>query len=52
MHAEERGLHRAQENTENWPWEVVVLFGWLVVLRILVYVALRLKTAAPGAHQH
>ena len=39
----------AQENTEVWPWEVVVLIGWLVFLRILVYVALRFKTAAPTA---
>ncbi len=38
-----------QENTEVWPWEVVVLIGWLVFLRILVYVALRFKTAAPTA---
>ena len=39
----------AQENTEIWPWEIVVLIGWLVVLRLLVYVALRFKTAAPTA---
>ena len=41
-----------QENTENWPWEAVVLIGWLVLLRILVYVALRFKTAAPSMQQH
>lgn len=37
-----------QENTENWVWEVPVCFGWLLVFRFLVYVALRYKTAAPN----
>ena len=46
------GCCHAQENTQNWPWEAVVLFGWLIMLRVLVYVALRIKTAAPSAHQH
>ena len=29
-----------------------MLFGWLLVLRVLVYVALRVKTAAPNAQKH
>lgn len=37
-----------QINTEQWMWEIVVLFGWLVVFRYLIYVALRYKTAAPN----
>ncbi|CAL5220454.1 g2473 [Coccomyxa viridis] len=41
-----------QENTENWPWEAVVLIGWLIFFRYLVYVALRYKTAAPEAKGH
>ena len=41
-----------QENTENWPWEAIVLIGWLIFFRYLVYVALRYKTAAPEAKGH
>ncbi|BDA45889.1 ABC transporter G family member 14 [Coccomyxa sp. Obi] len=37
-----------QINTEQWMWEIVVLFGWLVFFRYLIYVALRYKTAAPN----
>ncbi|EIE22543.1 hypothetical protein COCSUDRAFT_16269, partial [Coccomyxa subellipsoidea C-169] len=33
----------------NWLWELLVLFGWLVFFRFLIYVALRFKTAAPQA---
>ena len=44
--------HGVQENTENWPWEAVVLIGWLIFFRYLVYVALRYKTAAPEAKGH
>ena len=41
-----------QENTEEWPWEAVVLIGWLIFFRYLVYIALRYKTAAPEAKHH
>ena len=34
----------AQENTENWSWEVVVLFGYLLFFRVCIYVALRRNT--------
>jgi hypothetical protein len=34
-----------QENTENWPWEVLVLLGYIIVLRAAVYVSLRRKTS-------
>lgn len=50
--ADHMPLATPQENTENWPWEIVVLCGWLILLRVLVYVALRFKTAAPSAQQH
>lgn len=42
----------AQENTEQWPWEAVVLIGWLIFFRYMVYIALRYKTAAPEAKHH
>ena len=39
---------RLQENTQDWPWEAIVLLGWLVAFRVAVYVALRKKTASKG----
>ena len=33
-----------QENTEDWPWEVLVLLGFLVFFRVCIYVALRRNT--------
>ena len=42
----------AQENTEVWPWEAVVLIAWLIFFRYMVYIALRYKTAAPEAKRH
>ncbi len=41
-----------QENTETWAWEALVLIGWLIFFRYLVYIALRYKTAAPEAKGH
>lgn len=34
-----------QRPVDEWPWEALVLLGYLLVLRVLVYVALRRKTA-------
>lgn len=35
-------------NPDSPPWEVAVMFGYLIVLRIMVYYALRIKTSAGG----
>ena len=35
---------RLWESVDVWPYEAVVLIGWLVVFRVLVYYALRHKT--------
>jgi hypothetical protein len=35
-----------QINPDEWPWEAMALMGWLIVFRILIYIALRYKTSA------
>ncbi|KAK9815539.1 hypothetical protein WJX72_005401 [[Myrmecia] bisecta] len=32
-------------NPNTWHWDVLALIGWLILVRVLVYVALRRKTA-------
>ena len=33
-----------QVNTEDWPWEVLVLLGYLALFRLCIYAALRRNT--------
>ena len=35
---------RFLRNPNEWPWEAIALIGWLVVMRLVVYIALRIKT--------
>jgi hypothetical protein len=37
---------------DTWPWESLVLIGWLLVFRALIYIALRVKTDTSSARRH